>query len=83
MKEQSNIVTVVYDLDKSGYTEEFRVIGEKLHWMEKSVKYNADQFEIDYAYCFESPEAPEDTALIYAISIPKRGTKRLRKAFPC
>ena len=75
MKEQSNIVEVVYDLDKLGYTEEFRVIDEQLYWVEKSLNYHADQFEIDYAYRFESPDAPEDTSLIYGISIPKEGVK--------
>ena len=75
MNPKNNIVEVVYDLDKLGYTEEFRITGEKLYWVEKSVKYNADQFEVDHAYRFESPDTPEDTSLIYGISIPKKGIK--------
>ena len=75
MKGKSNIVEVVYELDELGYTEEFRIIGEKLYWVEKSVKYNADQFEIDHAYRLESSDTAEDSSLIYGISIPKKGIK--------
>lgn len=73
MKEKNNIVEVVYELNRLRYTEEFRVMGDKLYWVEKSVKYNADQFEIDYAYRFESSDTPEDSSLIYGISIPEKG----------
>lgn len=75
MKGKSNIVEVVYELDELGYTEEFRIIGEKLYWVEKAVKYNADQFEIDHAYRLESSDTAEDSSLIYGISIPKKGIK--------
>lgn len=75
MSGKNNIVDVVGELGKLGYSEEFRAMGEKLYWVEKSVKYNADQFEIDHAYRFESPDTPEDSSLIYGISILKKGIK--------
>lgn len=75
MKGKSNIVEVIYELDELGYTEEFRIMGEKLYWVEKSVTYNADQFEIDHAYRLESSDTAEDSSLIYGISIPKKGIK--------
>lgn len=75
MKAKNNMIEVVKELNKLGYTEELRIMGEKLYWVEKSSKYNADQFEIDYAYRFESSDTPEDSSLIYGISIPKKGIK--------
>ncbi|PPK98920.1 hypothetical protein [Parapedobacter indicus] len=75
MKGKNNIVEVVYELDEQGYTEEFRIKDEKLLWVEKSVKYNADQFEIDHAYRLESSDTAEDSSLVYGISIPKKGIK--------
>jgi|SRR5690606_22405807 len=75
MKSKNNIIAVVQELNKLGYTEEFRISGEKLYWVGKSVKYNSDQFEIDHAYRFESSDTPEDSSLIYGISIPRKGIK--------
>lgn len=75
MRGKNNIVAIVDELGKLGYSEEFRTRGEKLYWVGKSVKYNADQFEIDHAYRLESADAPEDSSLIYGISIPKKGIK--------
>jgi hypothetical protein len=75
MKAKNNMIEVVKELNKLGYTEEFRVIGEKVYWVGKSTKYNSDQFEIDHAYRFESSDNPEDSSLIYGISIPKKGIK--------
>lgn len=59
MREKSNIIRIVKELNRLGYTEELRVKDEKLYWVEESVKYNADQFEIDHAYRFESSDSPK------------------------
>lgn len=75
MRAKSNIIKIVKELNRLGYTEEFRIKDEKLYWVAKAVKYNADEFEIDHAYRFESSDAPEDTSLLYGISIPKKGIK--------
>ncbi|WP_103070182.1 hypothetical protein [Aquimarina sediminis] len=72
---KNNMIETVIDLNKLGYTEDFRLTGEKLHGVTQNVNYNADQFEVDYAYRFESSDTPEDTSLVYAISIPKKGIK--------
>jgi hypothetical protein len=77
MEGKNNMIETVKELNKVGYTEDFRLTGEKLHWVAKDVNYGADQFKIDYAYRFESSETPEDTSLVYAISIPKKGIKGL------
>src|SRR5690606_16264889 len=75
MKSKNNMIEVIKELNALGYTEEFKVMGDKLYWVGKSVKYNYDQFEVDHAYRFESSDTPEDTSLIYGITIPKKGVK--------
>lgn len=75
IKEMNNIVKVINELHKLGFTEEFRIIDEKLYWVKNLVKYNDDEFEVDYAYRFESSDTPEDSSLIYGISISKKGIK--------
>ncbi|KAA2217391.1 MULTISPECIES: hypothetical protein [Flavobacteriaceae] len=75
MEAKNNMIETVKELNSVGYTEDFRLTGEKLHWVAKNVDYNADQFEVDYAYRFESSDTPEDTSMVYAVSIPKKGTK--------
>lgn len=75
MKEKSNIIKIVDTLIQQGYTEEFRVTAEKLYWVQKAVKYSADQFEVDQAYRLESSDTSGDTSLVYGISIPKKGIK--------
>lgn len=77
MDPKNNMIETVKELNNVGYTEDFRLTGEKLHWVGKNANYDADQFKVDYAYRFESSETPEDTSLVYAISIPKKGIKGL------
>lgn len=69
------MIETVEELNNAGYTEEFRLTGQKLRWTGKNVDYNANQFEVDSAYRFESSDASEDTSLVYAIRIPKKGIK--------
>lgn len=75
MDAKNNMIETVKELNVVGYTEDFRLTGEKLRWVGKNVDYDADQFVVDYAYRFESSETPEDTSMVYAISIPKKGIK--------
>ena len=75
MNAKNNMIETVKELNNVGYNEDFRLTGEKLHWVAKSVNYDANQFEVDYAYRFESADTPEDTSLVYAISIPNKGIK--------
>lgn len=71
----SNIIKIVDSLIQQGYTEEFRVTDDKLYWVQKAVRYSADQFEVDRAYRLESADSSGDTSLIYGISIPQKGIK--------
>lgn len=75
MNTTNNMIETVKELNNVGYTEDFRLTGEKLHWVAKNVNYDANQFEVDYAYYFESSDTPEDTSLVYAIRVPKKALK--------
>ncbi|MBO9151524.1 hypothetical protein ACFOTA_04860 [Chitinophaga sp. GCM10012297] len=75
MSPKSNIVKIVKELDKLGYTEEFRIVGGKLYWVETSDRYDPDQIEVDHAYRFESSGTREDSSLVYGISVPKERIK--------
>lgn len=75
MDDKNNMVDTVKELNKMGYQEDFRIVDNKLYCVKEDSYHDAIEFEVDFAYRFESSSSSEDTSVVYAITIPQKAAK--------
>jgi len=77
MSRYSSLSEAVEQLQRQGYTEDFRWQGDALIGRKSALALPPDTFRIDGVYRFDVDSDPADQAVLYAISSEKQGVKGL------
>ena len=69
-EEEWSLVTIENRLNKDGFTQDFNVMGGRLHTIgsDSTKTYAADEITIVDFYRFEGESNPDDTSILYAIT---------------
>jgi len=58
-----------------GYTEDFNLLPDCIECKAGNYVLSPKDFQVDEVFRFEGPTDPGDSAILYAISSPRRGVK--------
>ena len=65
--EATTLAGVMDDLSRRGFTEQFKVVGDRLRALESGKAFAGDQVMISEYHRFEGVSDPDDLSILYAI----------------
>jgi hypothetical protein len=74
--EMKTLVSCINSLVKAGFTEDYKINGDKLKALKRERNYNPEEVKVLNFYRFEGDSDPADNSILYAIETTdgSRGT---------
>lgn len=67
----------IADLQDKGYTQDFNLHADTLECKALDLTIGVDEFVVDSTYRFEGDSNPDDSSILFAVSVSDHGVKGL------